>query len=277
MGYKEEEGDGLSIIQYWHDGAPPDYIQELLDSFREHNPELRHLVFDEHSAAKLIAERLGERELAAFRSCAVPAMQADYFRYCAALALGGLCCDADIRCVANMRSLMPAPGEGWLMLRPHGAVVNGLFAMGSAGNPLLALTVELATTNIEARRFTNVYAATGPALWTALHWANHLGSFDALIERAPDAHWKHYARSCSEAIGSFDRVICAFRRIRIKLASEFGPFIRTTGMHFPYKETGTHWGNFEGDIYRRPAPTSTRRFASWPIERSINSSIGRGG
>lgn len=242
------------IVQYWHSGAPPPYIEELLDTFREHNPETPHLVFDAAGAEKLIAVHFGDREAAAFRACAVPAMQADYFRYCAALALGGLYCDADLRCIASLRPDFPRPGEGWLILRPHKAIVNGLFAFGSPGHPLLELTVAIATANIERRRGDSVYMVTGPALWTTLYWAFRLGSFDAFVDEAPDAQWEKYARLCSETIGDYTRLSRAFEGVRVRPVSEIGVFVQSYGLNLPYKETDAHWANFKDRIYAEPTP-----------------------
>jgi hypothetical protein len=238
------------IVQYWHDGAPPAYIEELLETFREHNPEMTQLVFDEASAEDLIGERLGEREVAAFRSCAVPSMQADYFRYCAALVLGGLYSDADLRCISSFQPDMPAPGEGWLILRPSRPVVNGLFAFGSPGHPLLKLTVELATTNIEHRRW-SVYMATGPGLWTTLYWVHRVGSFNIFAENAPTrGSWAKYARWCEEMIGGHERLRRAFQGVRIRKESELESVVQECGMDIPYKKTDVHWINFKGSVYR---------------------------
>ena len=266
------------IIQYWHDGKPPDYIVELLESFRVHNPEMPHLLFDALAAEELIAEYFGDREVAAFRSCAVPAMQADYFRYCAAAALGGLVCDADLRCRAGLHALMPAPGEGWLVLRPHGAIVTGVFAFGSAGHPLLDLTVRIATANIE-RGYEPASMATGPALWTTMYWARRLRSFDALdtmpmtvgpalwtriywrrrfgsrdaFDTTPESTWGEYARLCGDVIGGLDPLDHAFEGITIMpVPSEEDSHVQVAGTPLPYKDTDIHWTRFADDVYREP-------------------------
>lgn len=246
------EGDRLPIVQFWHDRSPPDYIGELLETFEAQNPGIPHMVFDVVAAERLIAEHFTSREVAAFRACAVPAMQADYFRYCAALAMGGLYCDADVRCVGDLRGFMPVAGEGWLMQRPHGAVVNGLFAFGSPGHPFLELTVELVTHSIESRRWRSVYRATGPALWTALALARAGGSFEAALAKAPDAGWEEYLRFCAEAIGPYERLRRALERVRLRQMEEFDPLLKTTLIHFPYKESEAHWQRAR-EIYATPS------------------------
>jgi hypothetical protein len=242
----------LPIVQYWHDKAPPDYITALLDTFRANNPGVRHLVFCESSAEDLIAEHFSPREVRAFRACAIPAMQADYFRYCAAFAMGGLYCDADVRCVASLEAATPRRRKGRLFLRPHGAVVNGLFAFGSPGHPLLELTLEMATSNIEHQRWDQVYMTTGPALWTALYWLHRSGSFDASIESVVGFQRKEYVHSCCELIGDYVRVVRAFGGITVEPALQAESFVQFHGMQFPYKETDMHWANVKTGIYRDP-------------------------
>lgn len=242
----------LPIVQYWHDGRPPDYIAEMLDSFRAHNPGMPQLVFDEGHAEELISERFSSREVSAFQSCAVPAMQADYFRYCAALAHGGLYADADLRCTGALSELMPSPGEGWLVVRPHRAIVNGLFAFGSGGHLLLELTLEIATANIEGKSWRAVYMATGPGLWTTLYWAWRCGSFEAFADRAPNSMWRRYTCECAEIVGAYDRLSRAFEDVDVKPASDLGPFVKASEATLPYKETDGYWLNATGRIYREP-------------------------
>lgn len=107
-----DEPASLPLVQYWHSPEIPKPIARLIDSFARRNPDLDHLVFDERSAEALIGEHFGSRQLNAFRSCAVPAMQSDYFRCCAALKLGGVYCDAYCQCIANMRPLC-SPSRAW--------------------------------------------------------------------------------------------------------------------------------------------------------------------
>lgn len=165
------ESDAFAISQYWHASDPPDGVRAAVASFADCNPGCEHRVYDESAAEDLIVENLGARHAEAFRACAIPTMQADYFRYCAVYVRGGLYVDADMRCVRESRLLPPDPRvRGVLFGRhepiperetqayswpypvgPYRAVGNGMFAFRAPGDPLLELVIELATVNIEHR------------------------------------------------------------------------------------------------------------------------------
>src|SRR5262245_47838054 len=143
--------DAPPLVQYWHSESIPGYIEDLLATFRDHNPSMRHMVFNEGTATEFIARHYGERELRAFHACAVPAMQADYFRYCAVHVLGGTYVDVDFRCERPLDGLAEFDGMGQLFEREHGGIVNGIFIFTSPRHPVLSLALEIATANIEQR------------------------------------------------------------------------------------------------------------------------------
>jgi hypothetical protein len=247
---KHECTERPPIVQYWHAEEAPDYIADLFETYDDLNPDRRHLVFSRSSAAAFIDEHFDSRRLRAFEACAVPAMQADYFRYCATLALGGAYCDADSRCVASLRSLVPAGGAGRLFQRSDSEVtVNGLYAFGSPGHPFIELALEVATANIERRTSNHVYATTGPLIFTNLCRLRRLGSFDALMEHLAGHRSEWHARVLCEAIGDYGLVNRAFEGVMVSPISE-NVWIRAPECPLPYKETDEHWTNFKGTIYR---------------------------
>ena|GEM_PF-307326 len=86
-----------TLVRFWHDpyNVPPDVRNclESWDGLRDEGFAFR--MFCDTSAAAYIAERYGQRELAAFARCRHPAMRSDYLRMCFVLAEGGLYVDAD--------------------------------------------------------------------------------------------------------------------------------------------------------------------------------------
>ena len=238
------------IIQYWHEETPPDYVKELLATFRGQNPGFRHLVFSESSAESFIEEHLGGREARAFRACAVPAMQADYLRYCATLALGGIYCDVDEQCMASLRPLLAPDIDGQLFIRPEGAVINGFFAFGSPGHPFLELALEIASDNIEGRRGDQVYFTTGPPIFTCLYWLHRLGSLDALLDRAAGTGFEEHFSTYCETIGDPQRAKQALSGVRVSPFAESRAFLRESPSPLPYKSMTTHWTKFDQDIFR---------------------------
>lgn len=143
--------DALPIVQYWHSQDVPTDVMRIIETFRSHNPSAPHLLFDKADAEELIAANFTDRELASFRSCAVPAMQSDYFSYCAALVHGGVYADVDLACVGALDTLLGPDDEGMLLCREEGAHPgnNGFFAFAAPDHPLPRLLVEIATENIE--------------------------------------------------------------------------------------------------------------------------------
>jgi mannosyltransferase OCH1-like enzyme len=249
MGFAQVSPDRPPIIQYWHSESVPADVAGLFATFRDQNPDLSHLVFSETSAANLIREHFGPRELRAFRSCAVPAMQADYFRNCAILILGGLYCDADTRCVARVRSLIPPPGHGQLFVREWGSIAYDRFAFGAPDHPLLKLTLEIITANIE-HRLDRVFFATGPPVLNTLYWLYTLGSFEALSRAFEDNPSATYLHSYCEIIGDYTRVIDAFEGVEISPVSKVDALIGRPMGPLGYKKTDMHWTKFKGEIFK---------------------------
>jgi hypothetical protein len=265
-----EEGRPL-VIQYWHSGAPPPPIADLLATFPRHNPGLRQLLFDEASAAAFIAERFSPRHVEAFRACAQPASQADYLRYCAGYALGGLCIDADYRCLDDLAPLFrllsrgivfgkrdPLPPEIASVARlPYrvGAywhLLNGIFAFREAGDPLLELAIEVATANVEARvadGAVGVWLTTGPGVLTSIYLLERLGSADDFMRYATDTVLEPAAPLVCEVVGSrsvFGRTLAG---VAMPPFEEFDPWLKHVGV--PRGEEGTrHWSWPRGSIFR---------------------------
>lgn len=255
-----------ATIQYWHAEPPPSYIAELMASVARLNPGTRHLVFCERSAEELIGERYGERQLRAFRACAVPAMQADYLRYCAIHALGGVYVDADFRCHATLDPLLAESGGtlfGRAELPPrwrtpafewrervgaYRAVMNSIFAFPSAGHPLPGLALEIATANIEARVAEDVALVTGPAIFTALYLLRELGSFESFLAYARGGALEGAAPLLCETVGRYERIERAFAGVRLRSEPESHGWLEGGG-ELPYKATEDHWLNVKSSIY----------------------------
>lgn len=248
-------GGGAPIVQYWHSDRIPDYIAELLATFREGNQDMPHLVFDEGAAEELIAERFGARHVAAFRSCAVPAMQADYFRYCAVHALGGVYVDADFGYSRPLRPLLEAEGQLFEQ-PPRGPMLNNLFAFRSPGHPFMALAVEVATRNIERRLSDNVALTTGPAIFTGLLQLHRGGSLEE-VRRLIRPSWRPDVDSCWEQlVDSLTGALAdhgsaaALAGVSISSRAEMLTWVRRPETELPYKRDDQYWANWKGSIFR---------------------------
>ena len=257
----------LPLIHYWHEPNPPDDVVETLASLEARNPNLEQRVFDQSSAAELIATHFGARELAAFRGCAVPAMQADYVRYCAVYVLGGVYADANFHCGGNLERLIEGHGRGVLFGRqdpvpsdlaalykwphpigPFRAVTNGMFGFVSGGDPLLGLAVQVATTNIENRVADGpigVWVTTGPGIFTSLYLLHELGSVDAFIEYAAGSVIEPSAALLCEVVGDYGGVAELWEGVSILPLSERDEW----GVKVAGRSQRTSWARAQGSIY----------------------------
>jgi Glycosyltransferase sugar-binding region containing DXD motif len=260
-----------AVIQYWHSEQPPQRIVDLMATFHACNPDLRHVVFSESTAEAFIAEHLSAREAAAFRACAQPTSQADYLRYCAAYAMGGLCIDADVRCVGDVRPLIEAPRRGILFgqrdplpgplpgfppwphtVGPYETLINGIFAFARPRDPLLGLAVEVATANIENRLAdgpVGVWLATGPGVFTSFYLLHRLGSIDAFVGYAAGTVLEPTASLFCEVVGEYASVERALRGVDMAAVEDVGRWAEHVGIPRS-SDRAAHWSRPEGSIFR---------------------------
>lgn len=261
---------GGPIVQYWDTEEVPDYLEERIASFRARNPGMRHLLFDERTAAHFIAERIGQREAEAFRACAVPTMQSDFFRYCAAFALGGVYADVGYRCIAPLDALLEQADGGRLFrVEPFGFLLSGLFAFRFPGHPLPRLALDVIVTNVERRVAERVQMVTGPWVLSGLSALHRLGSDAALrreaaergIERlaeplrrdaaamAPSAGGREAIEPMIEpmldAVGDYARVTEAFDGVRTTRYASSRRWVREPEAPLPYKRSERYWVNWQ--------------------------------
>jgi mannosyltransferase OCH1-like enzyme len=231
------KSDRPSIVQYWHEDVRPEHVVEALASVREHNSQARQRVFDQSAAREFIADHYGAREATAFDACAAPAMQADYFRYCAINALGGIYCDANFHCRGSLGRLLGRYTDGVLFGRqdpvpellkrmyrwpypvgPFRAVSNGLFGFDRSGHPLLELAIEVATANVENRieaGQVSVWLATGPAIFTSMYLLRELGSTDSFMGYSAGTVLEPSASLFCDVVGDYGRVERAFAGVTV--------------------------------------------------------------
>lgn len=255
----------LPLVQYWHSPTVPTDVARMIATFEDRNPDLRHMLFDRAGAESLIGEHLSTRELAAFRACAVPAMQADYFRYCAGFVLGGICCDVDYYCARSLGPLIAGTNSGLLFQTPNQTVHNGFVVFPSSGHPLLRLALDVATANIERRTWEDVWWMTGPGVCTVL-WALHkYGSFDAVRERAAARGVEADVLQVFPAVGEYTRVTEAFTGIRISPFAVARVWLQKPETPPRYKQGPLHWNNWQhrGNSILHPIPEN----GDQPLER----------
>lgn len=248
----------LPLIQYWNDESVPDDVEVLFARMRDHNPDLQQMVFSQRTAKAFIETHLGAREVAAFETCAVPAMQADYFRYCAVHVLGGFYCDADCYCAGSISPLLDADGFLIESMAMPETLNNNLFAFKEPGHLFPKLAMEIATAAIENRLSENVSAVTGPFVFNLLWRAFKRGSLDAWLRQAEGSSGLRGERKGVErqveairfAVGDDSRLSSAFDGVRVVEWADILDVITPGSNKLGYKETGNHFVNWQGSIYR---------------------------
>jgi len=237
----------MKLFQYWDTGDPPDDVAASIESLRAMNPKMDHRLFDRDDAAWFIRKRFGDRQGRAFEACAVPAMQADYFRLAALTARGGVWADVDWQCVAPLDGLLvEAPRS--LMLVLGNRLVTELIVAQRAGDAFMRACLELATRNVEDRLDLGVIELTGPgvpnAIWAAAGGPKIDVDPNLAIRWSPDAIASR-ARAVVDA--SVGEAMLAMTRRHVLWP---GRWLRGTAL--AYKEGARHWTNWRGSPYLDP-------------------------
>jgi len=156
-----------SIIQFWDRIDLPNEVQILINSWKEET-NFSHSLYNRESGGELIRFHFGKEIEDTYNKCRIPAMQADYFRYCALYALGGCYLDADTQKMGSISSLIEGRETGLLMKRQDRIANDFMFVLNRC-SPLLEYCIETATSNIRNRVSNNVWEVTGPGIMTAAY------------------------------------------------------------------------------------------------------------
>jgi mannosyltransferase OCH1-like enzyme len=155
-----------NLVQFWNTPDVPQEVRFLMDSWKTET-DFSYQRYDLKMADAFIAKEFDARTLAAFRTCAKPAMQADFFRYCALYKTAGVYVDADTKTAGGMVELIASAKRGLLMDR-RGNIANDFLFFRHAGDSLLERVIAIAIHNIENRISNNVWVVTGPGIMTGL-------------------------------------------------------------------------------------------------------------
>ena len=246
----------MKLFQYWDTGHPPAEVAAWIEGVRRINPDFQHQLFDRDSARWFIGKHTGQREQRAFEACAVPAMQADYFRLCALKRSGGFYIDADVELLKPLAALLDMAPHGMLQSR-RGQLVNALMMLRQPDDPFVNACLQLCTINIENRDIPNVYTATGPGVLNAIQALLRpemaqglISQMDNLLQR--DWLFTELVDRARREIAVTDELVRSFDAITLMPKGDLRPWI---GKASPaYKETEIHWMNWPGSIYAGPRP-----------------------
>jgi mannosyltransferase OCH1-like enzyme len=239
------------LIQYWHSSSLPEDVALLCQTFRQQNPNLVYIRFDESTAEKFIEAHFSDRECAAFRACAVKEMQADYLRYCAVLIHPGVYCDVDHRCIAPVSPVLEGAATGKLYVKPSEVVINNFFAFALPGHPLLRYALEIATRAIELRLAEDVWLSTGPGIFTMLYHLSIANSDEEFLGWWTKEGYES-ARTCAQnvcdVVRERDRLRLAFAGVDIAPIAEALRSVPSAAV--AYKSPHGHWSQRTSSIFR---------------------------
>jgi mannosyltransferase OCH1-like enzyme len=161
------EGVNPKLFQFWNTEKAPDEVEVLMQTWAE-DPSFEYHRFNVGSADAFIEAHFDGRTLAAYRKCGVPAMQADFFRYCVLYVYGGVYVDADTKNSGRLPDLLQGRRNGLLMTRET-RVANDFLYVREAKAQLYEKTIEGAIDNVEREISNNVWIVTGPGIMTRFH------------------------------------------------------------------------------------------------------------
>jgi tetratricopeptide (TPR) repeat protein len=153
------------IVHYWHDGAPPPDVREIIASWREKHPDYEHVLLDNTTATVFLRERGLEAALRAFHRAADPGQRADILRLAYLLSSGGFFIDVDDRCLARLDTFIEASVEFAGYQDNYGTIgVNFLGVI--TGHPVIGLALDNAVIAVNRGDRDIVWLTTGPGLLT---------------------------------------------------------------------------------------------------------------
>ena len=242
----------MRLFQYWDLPRPPAEVAAWINDFKIRNPEFDHILFDRDAAIKYITAHYGSREVAAFRACAVPAMQADFIRLCAMDVHGGVYVDADNQSLKPLTELV-AKAPRAMMFTWMGMINNGFLLFRRPGDCFVRACLKLTIENIEARRFRTEFTSTGPGVLNAIRVLVDPSSADEVLSafngsEMGDWGFGELINHARNSIIVSPELVESLRSITLINALAASPWI---GADQPaYKQSDRHWMHWKGDIYK---------------------------
>lgn len=148
------------LWQFWHDSTMPEEIRQLTSAWQRRHPDFEHRLYDDQHAEAFIIDHHHQRVLDAYRSCRLPTMRADLFRYAVLSIVGGYYIDADEYCLEPITTVC-AGDEDFIAYRARNGYVANSFLGCPANSPIMFEILEKATTNILQKVSRNLWEVTG--------------------------------------------------------------------------------------------------------------------
>jgi mannosyltransferase OCH1-like enzyme len=162
----------VKLVQFWDTPQAPFEVEILMQSWQQ-DPSFEYNRFSKETADVFIEAHFDASVLSAYRSCALPAMQADFFSYCFLYHHGGLYVDADFWNKSGVPAFLENSARGLILLQTgRNVLANNFLFFRKPRDPLLKTVIAKAVWNISARISNNVSDVTGPAILSGLYSSN---------------------------------------------------------------------------------------------------------
>ncbi|MBK2238656.1 glycosyltransferase, partial [Francisella philomiragia] len=149
------------ITQYWSYGDIPSEVQDIMQSWIDHNPSYRHIVFNKSQAIEFIEKEYGQEVKALFLECTLPAMESDFFRLAYILKYGGIYADARLKSSADISALICEGSKVYFLQRDIGVIRNG-FIVAKPQHYVIKFIFESMISNMKSKYFESIWDTTGP-------------------------------------------------------------------------------------------------------------------
>lgn len=154
----------MKIVQFWHSSEIPNEILELIDSWKQLNPEAEHVLLDRQLALEFMEQNFDKTLVRAFDEVTLPAMVCDIFRVAYLMINGGIYVDCGSRCKAPIDQWGLDLSKMTVMRKWHGGVCNGLIC-APAYHPRLVEIWKRIENVLRTRPNGSIWNLTGPLLF----------------------------------------------------------------------------------------------------------------
>ena len=179
-------------------------------------------------------------------------MQADVIRLCAILVHGGVYVDADNQSLRPLKELIDQAPHS-MVFSWTGLLNNGFLWFKEPESPFIQACLKLTLENIEARRFSTEFTATGPGVFNAVRALldpEGIPEIQAAFDNPVCLSWglQELLDLAKLSIVITPRLAEAYKALSVINALAASHWI---GAEQPsYKLTEQHWLNWNGPIYR---------------------------
>ncbi len=198
------------ITQFWDAETPPGDLRAISRSWAEHNPDHRHVLFNDRTARSYLEQHFPPAVATAYRRSRDATTRADLLRLAVLCHWGGVWADMDDRCLAPVADVVPGWAAACFWQERSGFLCNNFIA-AVPGHPILRRALTTAVTAINRGDRDKVWMLTGPGLLSRAFaaemaqagdaWADWLHTVHVLDEYAVGPSLAFHCRTSHKRLG----------------------------------------------------------------------------